>query len=255
MRAAIAIVALSCLGATSDAPAAKDTLALRGKPQALHLYGVRGNPAAIVASGDGGWMHVGPAVAKFLAARGYFVVGFDSKDYLTAFTDGNSSLKQEDVPGDFRTLVEYAARGASGKPVLIGVSEGGALCVLAATDSAVKQRVRGVLGLGLCDRNELAWRFRDSIIYFTHKVPNEPTFSVAAIIGRVAPLPMAAIHSTHDAFVPLEDAKGLLARAGEPNRLWIIDAQNHNFEGNVEGLQRGIVEALQWIDAHSMQTP
>jgi hypothetical protein len=253
MRVAAAIVALSCLGATSDAPATKDTLSLRGKPQELHLYGARGNPVAIVASGDGGWMHVGPAVAKFLAGRGYFVVGFDSKDYLTAFTGGNNPLKQEDVPGDFRTLVDYAARGATGKPVLIGVSEGAALCVLAATDPAVKERVRGVLGIGLCDRNELAWRFRDSIIYLTHKVPNEPTFSVAAVIGRVTPLPVATIHSTHDAFVPLDEAKGLIARAGEPSRLWIVDAQNHNFEGNVEGLQRGIVEALQWIDAHPMQ--
>ena len=33
----------------------------------------------IISSGDGGWIHLGPHVAEVLAAKGYFVVGFDAK--------------------------------------------------------------------------------------------------------------------------------------------------------------------------------
>ena len=68
--------------------------------------------------------------------------------------------------------------------------------MLAATDPATQGASRGVIGLGLPDRNELGWRWKDSLIYVTHGVPNEPTFSAARPVGRLAPLPLAAIHST-----------------------------------------------------------
>jgi len=44
-------------------------------------------------------------------------------------------------------------------------------------------------------------RWQDSVIYFTHRVPNEPTFSTATIAANGTPLPLAAIHSTSDEFV------------------------------------------------------
>ena len=68
-----------------------------------------------------------------------------------------------------------------------------------------------MIGLGLPDLNELGWRWKDALIYLTHGTPNEPTFSVSAIVDRVAPVPLGAIHSTHDEFVPV--ARGP-ARAG-----------------------------------------
>src|SRR5262245_44803520 len=182
-----------------------DTIVLRGHRLTLHLYGNRGAPPVLLSSGDGGWMHLGPHVADVLSAHGYFVVAFDAKAYLESFTSGTAQLKPEDEPGDYRTLAEYAAHGATRKPVLAGVSEGGGLSVLAATDPATRAVISGVLGLGLPDVNELGWRWRDSLIYVTHGVPKEPTFSAAALVGRVAPLPLAAIHSTTDEFMPVRE--------------------------------------------------
>jgi fermentation-respiration switch protein FrsA (DUF1100 family) len=57
------------------------------------------------------------------------------------------------------------------------------------------------------------------MIYFTHGVPKEPTFRAAAIISRVAPVPLVAIHSTTDEFVPVEEARRIVAAAGEPTIL------------------------------------
>ena len=68
--------------------------------------------------------------------------------------------------------------------ILVGVSEGAGLSVLAASDESTHGVIAGVIALSLGDANELGWRWKDSLIYVTHGVPNEPTFSVVAIAGR-----------------------------------------------------------------------
>ena len=85
-------------------------------------------------------MHLGPHVAETLAAKGFFVVGFDVKAYLASFTSGGATLRPEDEPGDYRVLADFAARARHAKPVLIGVSEGAGLSVLAATDPDTRRR-------------------------------------------------------------------------------------------------------------------
>jgi len=228
-----------------------DTLSLRGRTQTLRLYGTRGATPVVVSSGDGGWIHLAPHVAETLAARGFFVVGFDVKAYLASFTSGGHTLTTADEPGDYRALAAYAARGTGQRTVLIGVSEGAGLSLLAATDAATRPLIVGVLGLGMADVNELGWRWRDSLIYLTHGVPNEPTFSAAAIAGRVAPLPLAAIHSTTDEFVPLTEVQKLLAAANEPKKLWVVTAANHRFSDNLAEFDRQLMDALDWIRQHS----
>jgi fermentation-respiration switch protein FrsA (DUF1100 family) len=226
---------------------ASTTLDIRGRPQELHLFGDRGREPVVVSSGDGGWVHLAPEVAEFLAAQNFFVVGFDTRAYLTSFTDRSTTLAEEDVPGDYRMLIDYAAEGASSKPILIGVSEGAGLSVLAATIAKNKPAVRGVIGLGLPDLNELGWRWRDMTIYLTKKTPNEPRFSTADIIARLSPVPLALIHSTHDEFVPLEEMYKVLARAGEPKKLWVVEASNHRFSDNRAELQQRLLEAIDWV--------
>ena len=224
-----------------------DTLSIRGKEQQLHLYGNRlGNPV-ILSSGDLGWAGLVLHVAEGLSSKGYFVVGFNSKTYLESFTTKRSALDPRDVPGDFQLLVDYSKRFNRSNPILAGISEGAGLSVLAATDPSVKPKIRGVLALGLPDQNELGWRWQDSIIWVTKKAPNEPSFMVEDFISRVSPLPLAEIHSTHDEFVSLDQARKMLALAGEPKRMWVVEAGNHRFSDNRIELDRRLIEALQWI--------
>jgi alpha-beta hydrolase superfamily lysophospholipase len=229
----------------------REIVAIRGHQQSLYVYGSpRGEPV-IVSSGDGGWIHLGPHVAEFLATRGFFVIGFDVKSYLSSFTTERSTLRPEEEPGDYRVLTDVAKKTTGQKPILIGVSEGAGLSVLAATDTATKADITGVIGLGLPDMNELAWRWKDSLIYLTHGVPNEPSFSAAAIVDRVAPLPLAAIHSTHDEFVPVADVERVLKAANEPKRLWMVNASNHRFSDNLDDFDRQLLEAIAWVKAHA----
>ncbi len=224
-----------------------EPFSLRGHSLSLHLYGARGAPTAVVSSGDGGWVHLAPAVAQYLAGQGWFVVGFDAKAYLSSFTSGSKTLTVAEVPGDYASLAEYAAQGSPGPPVLMGVSEGAGLSVLAATGRELQGRIAGVVAIGLPEHNELGWRFRDSMIYVTKKVPNEPLFSVSEHVAQVAPVPLAIVRSTHDEFVPAAETEKIWAAAREPRRLWTIDAADHRFSDRQPELQHALQEAVAWI--------
>jgi fermentation-respiration switch protein FrsA (DUF1100 family) len=220
---------------------------VRGKKQVLRLYGPESGPPVVVTSGDGGWMHVGPQAAEWFARQGYFVVGVDAKAYLASFTAGVSTLSTGDVPADYRVFVDVARAGRERPVLLVGGSLGAGLSVLAASSPDLKPLLTGVITLGLPNDNELGWRFRDSLIYITKKVPNEPLFHAEDYIPSVPPVPLAGIHSTHDEFVPVDQARRLFALPGAPKRLWIVDASNHRFSGNAEGLQDALRAALSWV--------
>ena len=239
---------LACGPGTPDVAAqTTERLDIRAQSQTLRLYGPRDGEPVIVSSGDGGWIHLGPHVAEVLSAQGFFVVGFDARAYLESFTSGSARLRPDQEPADYRVLAEFAARRSGKKPTLIGVSEGAGLSVLAATDPQTKDVIAGVIGLGLPDLNELGWRWRDSLIYLTHGVPNEPTFSAAAIIKNVAPLPLGAIHSTVDEFVPLTQVQRIMQGASEPKKLWIVKASDHRFSDNQVEFDRRLIEAVAWV--------
>jgi len=237
--------------ATPERSHTPESVEIRGHQQSLYLYGPpRGDPV-IVSSGDGGWIHLAPHVAEFLSSHGFFVIGFDVKVYLSSFTAGRSTLRAEDEPGDYRVLAQFARKATGKRPILIGVSEGAGLSVLAATDPATKTDIAGVIGLGLPDLNELGWRWQDMLIYLTHRAPDEPAFSAAAIVDRVAPVPLAAIHSTHDEFVPVAEVERVLKGAKDPKRLWIVNASDHGFSDNLEDFDRQLLEAIAWLKANS----
>lgn len=249
----VVLVVAAFLAATGASAVAqtRPTVSIRGHEQRLYEYGPPHGDPVIVSSGDGGWIHLGPHVAEFLSARGFHVIGFDVKAYLESFTGQHSTLEPDQEPRDYGVLADYARRTTGKKPILIGVSEGAGLSVLAATDPQTKRDLAGVVGLGLPNLNELAWRWRDAVIYLTHRTAHEPSFSTSAVAGRVAPLPLAAIHSTHDEFVPLADVQRVLDAANEPKRLWVVDASNHRFSDNLDQFDRTLLDAIGWVKAHS----
>jgi hypothetical protein len=246
MKRTVAVF-LILLAASAGTARIKSTISIRGKEQRLNLYGSSANAPVVLSSGDFGWSGLVVHVAEFLASSGFYVIGFDTRSYLASFTSKDSTLKPTDVPGDYRTLLALADKGASAKPILIGVSEGAGLSLLAATDPEVKTIIQGVLAIGLPDQNELGWKWQDFTIWITKKAPNEPSFMVEDIIGEVSPLPLAEIHSTHDEFLPLDKAREMFAKAGEPKKMWVIDSTNHRFSENRPLLDRRILEAVEWI--------
>jgi alpha-beta hydrolase superfamily lysophospholipase len=245
--ATLGVLLLAGTAATDASSQSPHHLMIRGHVQQLQLYGPANGAPVIVASGDGGWIHLGPHVAELLAGRGFFVVGFDVKAYLAGFTTETATLRPADEPGDFKVLAAFASAATGRKPILIGVSEGAGLSVLAATDPQTKAVLGGVIGLGLPDRNQLGWRWKDALIYLTHRPPNEPAFSASTLVTGVAPLPLALVQSTHDEFVPLTETQRIFTQASEPKRLWVVEAINHRFSNNLPEFDARLMEAIAWV--------
>jgi alpha/beta superfamily hydrolase len=85
------------------------------------------------------------------------------------------------------------------------------------------------------------------VIYLTHGTPREPTFSVKAVVDRMAPIPLAAIPSTRDEYVRLAEVQQVLEQAREPKRLWIVNAADHRFSDNLVEFDRVLFEAIGWM--------
>ncbi len=237
----------------------KVNFTLRGAKQTLYLYnpqpGKPDPPVALVCSGDGGWHLFITEIAERLASRGYPVVGLDSKEYLASLSKPNA-LEPAQVTEDFAALLRFAESQFQTKSaVLVGWSEGAGLAVLGALSPSARPGLRGVVAIGLPELNELAWRWSDAVIYVTHKVPNEPTFNSKDYVGKLAPLPLAVIQSTHDEFVPVETARAIFAQAQEPKQFTLIEATSHHFDGQREAFWQALDRALAWFDSVPKPSP
>lgn len=236
----------------------KVSLQIRGVEQTVYVFSPddrqAGLPAVIVISGDGGWHGFIIEIAQYLADRGYPVVGLDAKAYLESMSKARA-LQPEQVSGDFTVFTRFAKEQTGAKSVvLIGWSEGAGLAVLGGLDPAVRADLHGVVAVGLPELNELAWRWSDSVIYITHKVPNEPTFNSKEYVGRLAPIPLMTIQSTRDEFVPLETAREIFARAQEPKQLVLIEADGHHFGGQRPAFWQALERAFAWFETLAAKT-
>ena len=88
------------------------------------------------------------------------------------------------------------------------------------------------------------------LIYLTHRAPDEPSFSAAAVVARLAPVPLAAIHATRDEFVLVAEVERVVKAAQDPKRLWIVPASDHRFSNNLVEFDGRLLDAIAWVNAN-----
>ena len=157
----------------------------------------------------------------------------------------------DDAARDLAEAARWMITRPRERVALVGWSEGAGLAVLAAASPDNKRIFSGAVTFGLSDTAVLGWRLRDDETYITHKDPDEPMFHAGDYLGEVAPLPFFMIESSADQFVSKSEAETLFAEAGEPKQYKVVDAADHGFSGNHEGLFEALREGLAWIT----QTP
>jgi fermentation-respiration switch protein FrsA (DUF1100 family) len=69
----------------------------------------------------------------------------------------------------------------------------------------------------------------------------------SGLIGKVAPLPVVAIHSTKDESVSVDDIKRVMGRTLDPKQLWLIEADDHRFSGKEQELNQKLLDAIAWM--------
>ncbi len=227
----------------------KNLIPIRGASAEVYYFpgssGSMERPCVLFAPGDGGWRGFAVTLAEQVAGWGYDVYGLDTKAYLESFT-GKTTLRETDVMADIRKLSD-AVRGKR-QVILIGWSEGAGLMTLAGADP-VKNAYAGLITMGLGDRNVLGWRLVDNLTYITKKHPNEPSFSALSYMPKITPLPLVMLQSSRDEYVGYEEAKRLHNAAGQPKRFFMVEAQNHRFEGAQNEFFRRLKEAVDWMTA------
>ena len=258
-RAAILLVLLTGLPAAYILtrprplpPPGKNALVIRGQQQDVYFYpappGVKDAPKVLFLCGDGGWRGFTLTIAAEMAKAGYDVYGFDTKSYLESFTTEAGALKEEDVQRDLAEVAKWMRTRWRERVTLVGWSQGAGMVVLAAAGPDRDSAFNGVITFGLSDAAVLGWRLRDDVTYITGADPDEPTFHVSGYMPQLAPLPFYMIQSSGDQFITKEEAEGLFTAAGQPKLYKVVQAGNHAFDGNTEGLFGALREGLAWVN-------
>jgi len=210
VRFALILLCITGSSLGAFAPGARTlSVPLRGKNQPVMIYdpanGAGNGTDVLVVSGDVGWMGLSASIAEHLQTQGFRVIGFNARAYLSSFTAGKAHLREEDVPSDFNALLNAAMLQQDERAVVIGVSEGAGLAVLALAQSACP-KCRGLIALGLPERTSMAWRWTDFTMWITKTDPNEPMAYTPHFLSRLK-VPVVMIHSTHDEWDPIEKAR------------------------------------------------
>ena len=183
-----------------------------------------------------------------MAKAGYDVYGFDTKSYLESFTTDAGALKEEDVQRDLAEVAKWMRTRWRERVTLVGWSQGAGMVMLAASGPDKDGLFNGVVTFGLSDTAVLGWRLRDDVTYVTGADPDEPMFHASGYMPQVAPLPFYMIKSSNDQFITKEEAEGLFAAAQQPKLYKVVQAQDHAFDGNTEGLFQALREGLAWVN-------
>jgi type IV secretory pathway VirJ component len=253
VKAIIAVVLILIASSVVEAGRIGEQLdcPLRGRTLMLSVYRPAGEPkgTVIMGSGDVGWVGLGVAMAEFLSAEGYIVVGVNVRQYLASFTTSKSHLSVDDPPADYAAIADLLKTQhlLHGPIVVSGVSEGAALAVLVASSPKNHEWIRGVVTMGIPPSAELAWKWSDFTAWIMKKDAREPSFAPQEYIASVSPVPLVMIQSTKDEYVTEADYRAIEAVARPPKKLVLIEASNHRFTDRRKELQREYLAALEWI--------
>ncbi|HEY2774171.1 MAG TPA: AcvB/VirJ family lysyl-phosphatidylglycerol hydrolase [Candidatus Binatia bacterium] len=253
MRVAALLLLLSVAGCASMRPDAppnfKQEFVIHGSRLTLHLTpGTRGDgPLIVYATGDGGFRDHDKRIFLRLAKWGYPIAGIGAPQYVDGLAEGEVAPSPADIADDFATIVSKAET-VLGLPrttpvVFVGVSRGAGLAVAAGYASHLHGHLLGILAVALTHEEENAVA---PPLDAAADAPPEP-LDVYAALSSLGATRVAVIQSTHDEYVPADQARELFGPDTESRRLRAIEAANHSFDGATSELDREMKRSFQWI--------
>jgi fermentation-respiration switch protein FrsA (DUF1100 family) len=222
-------------------------LAVNGHMLRVHMADARTRPRApllVYATGDGGWHRKDLDLYRHLVAWGYPVAGFDAHDYVTHL-GAEPTTTPARVARDYQTIIE-AAREALTLPrdipiVLVGVSRGADIAVVAAGTRLLRGQLAGLVVAGLTKEEEyVRWYRRIGL----HRSETREMVQLYEYLERLGSLPITVIQSTRDNYLPAASARALFGPDGPQRHLIAIDARNHSFSGARDRLYAALESAL-----------
>ncbi len=216
-------------------------------------------PLVLYATGDGGWHALDREIFDRLVSWGYPVAGFESGAYLKTLGFSGETTPVR-LARDFSRIVAFARDKlgvAEDAPVvLVGLSRGSGLDVVAASDPALQRQLGGVVAVALTKEEEHVKHYRRKMGPLP---PGAPTRELVMIdtynqLRRLGAMPIAVIQSTHDHYLSAADARGRFGPDTATRRLVAVEARSHSFGGAHGVLLDRMHASLSWI-CHRLQAP
>lgn len=210
----------------------------------------------VYATGDGGWLGLGSDVFHWLADWNYPVAGFSARSYvhhLGYFSDDETTTPRL-LARDYQSIIAFAERELSLPPstkiILVGLSRGAGLSVVAAGEGGLDQRLAGLLAIALTKEEEhVLHRPRGTRPADRPAVPPRVMIETYNYLSRVAPFPVMVLQSTNDGYLPAAKARELFGPDTHLRRLRAVAAANHGFRNGCQTLYQYAEDALKWIVA------
>jgi pimeloyl-ACP methyl ester carboxylesterase len=206
----------------------------------------------VYATGDGGWYDLDREIFEWISKWNYPAVGFSSKDYLKNLGSVSDTTTPRNLAQDFDAIIQFAEQKLNISPatpiVLVGLSRGAGLAVVAAGEGALDSKLAGVLAIALTKEEEYVVHYKHGGNPSSGKSKNELVqIETYEYLPRIKSVPVVVIQSTHDNYLPAEDARALFGPDTSLKKLLPIEAQNHSFYGGRPDLFAKTEAALSWI--------
>ena len=211
-------------------------------------------------TGDGGWGGKDLDTYEQVRTWGAPVAGFSAPDYLDRLS-GGQTLGPDALARDFGAILAAGAGQLGLDPttpaVLVGVSRGADLVVIAAGDGHLPHVLSGVVAVALTDEEEYVRHPRHHVPHLGRSEPHDPPLEMARPYEYLAriPSPMALIQSTNDQYVPAVRAAVQFGPDSPRRRFYPIDARNHSFAGARAVMYRALRASLAWLAELSRPMP
>jgi len=216
------------------------------------------SPAALIlyATSDGGWSGTSKALFRHLAERGYPLVGISSRNYLKGVGRDREFITPDRLAEDLASIIATAKRDLNlpdaTPTILVGMSRGAGLMVVAAAQQALQPRPAGAVALSLTRetdyvRHHLMWRRRSAkraaSTMADGRVLTYPRLKSAF------DMPIAVIQSTHDRYLPAAEARVLFGPDTGARRFIEVESRSHGFGGARDAMFRELDGALDWVES------
>ena len=248
---AVLLLAEGCvLRVPSSQPALLEVtraVTLNGFPVTLHLVrpvsmAVQNRPLLIYATGDGGWRGKDKDLFHHLSTFGYALAGFSAPEYIKHLQGDQETTTPALLARDYAVIIDTARSElnleASTPVILVGVSRGAGLSVVAAGQPEIRPMLEGVVVMALTKEEEhVRWRRR-------RQWTELETYDY---LPRLADLPVSVIQSTRDNYLPADQARTLFGADTDRRQFHAIDARNHSFAGARELLYETLRSSLDWV--------
>jgi predicted alpha/beta hydrolase family esterase len=214
---------------------------------------VRSGVLVLYSTGDGGWRPLDKSFIEWISSWGYPVAGFSAKNYLKTLGYYSKTTTPQRLVKDFELIMEAACRQLKLPPdtpvILVGMSRGAGLSVVAAGQAALRPRLTGVIAVALTKEEEHVVHYRQRRAGQQSGASKRELVEIRPYryLPRLAPVPVMVIQSTRDEYISASSARKLFGDDTEFRRLVAVESSNHSFGGGTDILFRETEAALEWV--------